>query len=909
MEPSFSRYIWKHTHAQQIWILVVVALSMLPYYLAFDLPKLIVNGPIMGTGFEETGATQPIGPVSVDLPWFGTVDLGGGLQLDRLDTLVGLSLAFLSLVIINGLFKYYINIYKGLLGERLLRRIRFELMDRILRFQPQSFRQIKGGEVASMVKDEVEPLGGFTGDAFVQPALLGGQALTALVFIFVQNLWLGTIALGMVCLQFIIIPRLRRQLIELGRERQLTARQLAGRVSEIVDGVNAIRVNDTSNYERADISHRLGIIFRIRYLIYKRKFLVKFLNNFLSQLTPFLFYTIGGYFTIRGELDVGQLVAVINAYKELPGPLKELIDWDLTRQDVQVKYEQVVEQFQSANMVDRVLQAPDPKQDLRLRLPLSVTNLTIEDDSGSKRLDHVTLHVEPGEAVAVVGDTASGADALAEALARLTMPVAGRIMLGDQDINSLPESAAARRITYASSDTYFFSGSLKENLLYGLKHAPVGQVVHDGQAANDRRREAIEARKSGNPDFDPADEWIDPLSATAVSESDGLLGSMMAVLDIVRLTDQVVEFALFSTLDAKANPALADEILALRGAFRDELQRRGRANLVVPFEAGSYNSAARVLDNLLFGVFTEVKDPVGLAEGTAIFNKFIMDVGLGEALFNMGVKLAQTTVELFDDLPADHPFFERLTYMAPDEVPAYRALLQRLRGVDFGDVKLADRDRILVLSYQYIEPQNRFGLLDDALMQRIVAARELQKDIYPARLSHLFELYDAGRYLSAGTLLDNIIFGKINQKSGDADRLIREILSELMAARPGLYKQVFALGLEYHLGAAGRRLTVQQRQKLNFARALIRRSDYYIFNRALSALDSVLQEHIVRDTLEFLSGQGDDPAIVWVLVSPNFAKHFQRLIVFHDGTATEKRLDGQKQLTTENDSARRVAAQ
>ena len=42
-----------------------------------------------------------------------------------------------------------------------------------------------------MIKDEVEPLGGFIGDAFVTPVFLGGQAITAMVFILVQNFWLG----------------------------------------------------------------------------------------------------------------------------------------------------------------------------------------------------------------------------------------------------------------------------------------------------------------------------------------------------------------------------------------------------------------------------------------------------------------------------------------------------------------------------------------------------------------------------------------------------------------------------------------------------------------------------------------------------------------------------------------------
>ena len=142
----------------------------------------------------------------------------------------------------------------------------------------------------------------------------------------------------------------------LGRERQLTARELAGRVGEIVDGISAIHINDTSNYERADIGSRLGRIFKIRYDIYQWKFFVKFLNNFIAQVTPFLFYAIGGYLALQGRMDVGQLVAVIAAYKDLPSPIKDLIDWDQQRVDVQVKYTQVVEQFTVSDLLNPKLQ-------------------------------------------------------------------------------------------------------------------------------------------------------------------------------------------------------------------------------------------------------------------------------------------------------------------------------------------------------------------------------------------------------------------------------------------------------------------------------------------------------------------------------------------------------------------------
>ena len=48
--------------------------------------------------------------------------------------LIALSMAFLGYVVINGMFKLYINTYKGRLGERMLRRLRYQLVDRVLRF-------------------------------------------------------------------------------------------------------------------------------------------------------------------------------------------------------------------------------------------------------------------------------------------------------------------------------------------------------------------------------------------------------------------------------------------------------------------------------------------------------------------------------------------------------------------------------------------------------------------------------------------------------------------------------------------------------------------------------------------------------------------------------------------------------
>ena len=193
MDRGFFGYVWRHSKKEQLWILMVVLASFPIYFLALDLPKHIINGPIQGDGFANDTATALILKIALPVPGFlggGTLPIFGGVELDQIGALIVLSFLFLLLVCINGAFKFYMNLYKGRLGERMLRRLRYELIDRLIRFPIGRFKRIKSTEIASMVKDEVEPLGGFIGDAFVQPVFLVGQALTVMAFILTQNFML-----------------------------------------------------------------------------------------------------------------------------------------------------------------------------------------------------------------------------------------------------------------------------------------------------------------------------------------------------------------------------------------------------------------------------------------------------------------------------------------------------------------------------------------------------------------------------------------------------------------------------------------------------------------------------------------------------------------------------------------------
>jgi putative ABC transport system ATP-binding protein len=881
MNKSIARYIWNHTRGQQLWILLVVLVSMIPYYMSFDLPKLIVNGPIQGQGFDAEGATKTYFPISFNIPGLGHFDVFSGIELQRLSSLMFLSGIFLLLVIINGGFKFYINTYKGRLGERMLRRIRFELVDRVLRFPPVQFKRLKPSEIATMVKDEVEPLGGFIGDAFVQPALLGGQALTAMVFIMVQDWWLGSIALAIVAIQLVIIPRMRKRLIILGRERQLTARELSGRIGEISEGIAAIHTHDTSNYERADISARLGRIFKIRYDLYQWKFLVKFLNNFLAQVTPFLFYAIGGYQVIKGNLDVGQLVAVIAAYKDLPSPLKDLIDWDQTRQDVAVKYAQVYEQFDIEGMIDPDIQSLDVNTPAPLKHPIAALNLSLTDDSGAKLLERTSISISPGEHVAIVGTTGGGGEAFAEALAGLIWPESGKVTIGSQDILTLPESVTGRRIAYAGSDAFLFQGSLGDNLLYGLRHAPLRPPEHSAEMAIGRAWHVDEARKSGNSEFDFDSDWIDYESVGATGP-ESLFAAILPVLNTVLLSDDIFDLGLRSTTSQSRHPDVVNRIVDVRKAFRKRLESENLGGLVVPFESSTYNVEATVSENLLFGAATGAS----LADGALAANPYILSVlkesGLEEPLLAMGIEIASNVVELFRDLPPSHPFFQQLNFMTAEEIPDYQALLARFQSRGLTAVSAKDRSRVIALSFTYIEPRQRFGILTPDLMAQIVTARATFRQSLPVDLASRIEPYDAEQFNTAASLMDNVLLGRVGHQHADAAKKIRTMVRTTLQEL-GLYSDLISIGLEFNAGVGGKRLTAGQRQRLNLARALLKRPDFLILNRPLSALDLQTQKQIMTNVFERTKQADPKPAVIWVVASPTLSNMFDRIIVFDRG--------------------------
>ena len=852
MPASIFAYLRAHSWRQQLFILALTLASLPFFYLWVELPKRIVDDALGG------------GP--------GTRPLLG-FELSRLDYLIALCSFFLLLVLVNNGFKYVINVYKGVVGERMLRRLRYELYGRILRFPPGHFRVMSQGQLVQMINAEVEPLGGFIGDAYSLPAYQGGMLLTILVFMFLQNPLLGFAAILFYPLQIWLIPKLQRQVNELGRARVRQVRVIAERIGETAQGVVDVRANAAEPYEKARFAAELGKVFFIRFDIYKKKFLIKFINNFLAQFAPFLFYMVGGYLVLQGELTIGAILAVVAAHEKLAAPWRELLTYYQSMWDASIKYEQVVNQFDPPGLFPEGGAAEEPASLATPRV-LEIRSLVVPNDDGDVVLQGASLRLDLPTHAALIGSATGGQDALAQAIAGLRRPTAGTLRLDEADLTQLPLATLTRHVAYVGNPSQVFQGSVRDNLLYGLKRK---WPPDDGRP----RRERDEALAAGNSPYDAGGDWVDYAALGVAGEAE-LADRLPEVLAVVRLDAEL--FALGLRRDVGiAEEALAEGLLRARRLFAERTATDARLQrLVETFDPERYNTNATMAENLLFGTPLDAAFEIDALPRNRRVATVLAELGLDVELRRIGYEMAAALVDLFAELPADHEYYRQFNFVAPEDLQGYRALVGRIGPDDLATIQdPEDRLRLETLPLRLIPSRHRVGLIDEAFQNRIVQARRrLHESLSEAERAKI-AFFDPERINAAASVQDNVLFGRVAYGQANAQQVVAAVTDEVVDALE-LRPSIVGLGLDQPAGIGGIRLSASQRQKVAIARALLRRPAILVLDDALALIDRSEQNEVRARLLAGAAGR----TVLWTSGHDDDLGPFDVVVRFEDGTVS-----------------------
>lgn len=804
-------------------------------YLTLELPKRIINDAI--------GATSSVVEV-----W--------GYSLPQTNFLIILCFAFLAAVLAHGLMKMRINTMKGVLSERMLRRFRYQLISRALRFPQPYFERVSQGELVSMITAESEPMGGLMGDAISQPVLQAGQMITILSFLFLQSVWFGLAAVALIPVQAWLIPRLQRQINLLNKKRIQEVRVLAAQIGENAAGAATLRANGGWRYRRAMISDQLGRLFGIRFEIYQKKFFMKFINNFISQLTPFMFYLVGGLLVLQGSVSLGALVAALAAYKDLSSPWKELLTYYNQTQDMSLRWDVVNERFAPDGMQDEKLFEGEPEARPRLNGDIVLDRVSVRDIDGNQVLDDLDLTFPRGQTVGIAAPSEEDRRAVAELLTREILPSAGRVKIGEQNLADLHQAIIASRIGYASSRPVMFQGSLGDNVMMPVRFKPLSDATDDPGYS-----ETLRAGNSADP-FNT--EWLDP-SVAGLDSAKALRDWWLQLIDGMGSGAALFQRGAEQAFDAGAHPDLAQKLVELRPLVQQAVHAAGLEQQALIFDRDAYNPALPVAENLLFAT-PRVPVTQGLLAEQTVFLGQLRELGLDETLIALTRDVIDMLRQIFGLDGTDHPLFRKLGLEAQTYETAVE-LVERTRkegGAGLDDEQLANLLAVpLVVSAEQIGPA-----FSNELKDRILELRHSHSEKLLERLLDVFVPLDPDKFAPGLTVMENALFGKVSQiggaRSDEARKLIVDVLAE-NGARPPVVELIYDIPVP--LG--GQNLPAVFAEPLAFTRATIKKPDILILENALASYDMQTQVAVYKNlrdllpetTVIYLNDQFDNPDV------------------------------------------------
>lgn len=723
------------------------------------------------------------------------------INLRKFDLLLLYCGIFLVAVIFSSVLKFLTNVIQTLIAERTTARMRKALYGHIITLPLTFFRKTQPGLVVNALVTELTLPGNFVGMAIATPAT-NLLTLTAFAGYLLWTNWLlGLVSLSIYPIILFIIPMLQNRVNRANRKRVDISRTFSSRIGESVSGIHEIQGNGAYTIENKKYGALVDSLFKTRVVWNLFRFAVKSSNGFFTSLGPFLIFLLGGWLTIKGQLELGALVAFLSAQEKLFDPWKELIEFYQAYQDGVVTYKRTMEYFDV-----KPEHAIEPKDRLPLQLDgsVEVKDLSFITETGVVLLDGINLSLKPGEHLALVGFSGSGKSTLALCIGQLYKYSGGVVLIGDQEVSSLTKKDMVYNMGFVAQSPFIFDGTIEENILY-----------------------ACEAKNNG------------PQAETEAGPPS--LDDIIAVLHHTGIFVDVLRFGLNTVIEHDENQELVEVLIRIRKNFQKNFGEN-LAEYVEFYNENDYLFFSSVAENLTFGT----PNRSAFASKNLSENKFFLDflhqVDLTRPLLSLGAQLVNQSIDILGNLPPDKVFFDQ-SPIGPDELEPLKALAAQLRKRKLHELSVKDQHKLLDVALRFTPGIHKMVTLPSILETLILDSRSMFRDKISREDSSAFTFYQRSEYIYSQTILNNIFFGKTKTSNPKAQERINQSIIQLLIEED-LLETIIEIGMQFEVGSKGDKLSGGQRQKLAIARVFLKNPRILIMDEATSALDNKSQARI-----------------------------------------------------------------
>ncbi len=382
-----------------------------------------------------------------------------------------------------GVLRFAAGFVRRYVGGRLALDVQYDLRDAVFaalaRLDGVRQDRLRTGQIVSRAGSDVTVVQGLL--AFL-PLMSGNLLLfvLAIMIMMVLSPLLTLLALAVGPLVMIIGMRARRTVFPATWVAQQQAGEVAAVVEETTAGVRVVKGFGQEERELARLAAAARTLFSLRMRA------VRFTSRYTSALAamPALgqvgVLALGGWLALRGRISLGTFLAFSTYLGELVAPTRMLAGLLTVGQQARASAIRVFEVIDTHPVITERSQA---QRLARARGSIELDNVTFGYRRDRPVLDGVSLRLEPGETLALVGASGSGKSTVAALLSRSYDPDTGTVRLDGHDIRALTLRSLRAQIAMVFEDSFLFSDSVRANISYGRPDADDASIVAAARAA------------------------------------------------------------------------------------------------------------------------------------------------------------------------------------------------------------------------------------------------------------------------------------------------------------------------------------------------------------------------------------------------------------------------------------------
>ena len=379
----------------------------------------------------------------------------------------------LLLYLCKAVAKYIVNYYGHVVGVRMQMDMRRQVFAKLQELPFSYFDNNKTGVIMSRIIGDLQEISELAHhgpeELFIATVTLGGSfiilagssiPLTLIIFAFIPAI--AAIALHKKKKMHTAFAEMRK---EIGNVNADLESSIAGvRVSRAFTG-------GEHEMERFGESHER---FRLcREFSYKAMAEYMATNHLMTDLLYWVALCASAWYAYQGSITAGDMVKYILYVNLFMNAIKRMVDFAESYELGMTGFARFAElldaEGEKENSNAATLQAV--KGDVQLR------DVSFTYENGENVLEHVDLHIRPGQKVAIVGPSGSGKTTLCHLLPRFYDITGGSIAIDGQEISDVTLKSLRRNIGIVQQDVFLFNGTIRENIAYGNFEATEEEII------------------------------------------------------------------------------------------------------------------------------------------------------------------------------------------------------------------------------------------------------------------------------------------------------------------------------------------------------------------------------------------------------------------------------------------------